>query len=84
MEPEHQQRARGDEFRGIDRQDCVSVHIHPDWGDDSPANGNSPFTYGIPYNIVHGNSTTKISVVIDDYASQSDIVPGADSDECGD
>lgn len=52
----------------------VSVHIHPDWGDDSPANGNSPL-YGIPYNVAHGNSTTKVTVVIDDYAGQSDIVP---------
>src|SRR5450432_3604353 len=30
-----------------------SVKIHPDWGNDSPSNGNSPL-YGIPYNVVHG------------------------------
>src|SRR5580700_11974862 len=51
-----------------------STKIHPDWGDDSPTNGTNPL-YGIPYNIVHGNSTAKISVIIDNYASQSDIVP---------
>ena len=51
-----------------------AVKIHPDWGADSPTNGTSPL-YGIPYNIVHGNSTAKISVIIDDYPSESDIVP---------
>ena len=51
-----------------------SVKIHPDWGADSPTNGTSPL-YGIPYNIVHGNSTAKISVIIDDYPGESDIVP---------
>src|SRR5207249_2604240 len=29
-----------------------SVRVHPDWGEDSPANGNSPL-YGIPFNVVH-------------------------------
>jgi hypothetical protein len=51
-----------------------SVHIHPDWGEDNPTNGASPL-YGIPYNVVHGNSTTKISVIIDNYPGESDIVP---------
>lgn len=51
-----------------------SIHIHPDWGADSPTNGTSPL-YGIPYNVVHGNSTTKISVTIDNYPGESDIVP---------
>ncbi|HUA65256.1 MAG TPA: IPT/TIG domain-containing protein [Alphaproteobacteria bacterium] len=51
-----------------------TTKIHPDWGADSPTNGTSPL-YGIPYNIVHGNSTSKISVVIDDYSNESDIVP---------
>ena len=51
-----------------------TVHIHPDWGNDSPTNGASPL-YGIPYNVVHGNSTAKINVVIDNYASESDLVP---------
>ena len=51
-----------------------SMKIHPDWGTDSPTNGTSPL-YGIPYNVVHGNSTAKISVIIDNYPSESDIVP---------
>ena len=51
-----------------------SVKIHPDWGADSPANGTSPL-YGIPYNVVHGNSTAKINVTIDNYPGESDIVP---------
>ena len=51
-----------------------STKIHPDWGADSTANGTSPL-YGIPYNVVHGNSTPKVSVIIDDYPSESDIVP---------
>ena len=51
-----------------------STKIHPDWGDDSPANGTSPL-YGIPYNVVHGNTTAKVSVIIDDYPGESDIVP---------
>ena len=44
--------------------------FHPDFGQDSRA-GNP--LYGIPYNVVHGNSTPKVHVVIDAYASQSDI-----------
>lgn len=51
-----------------------SVHIHPDWGADSPTNTGSPL-YGIPYNVVHGNSTAKINVIIDNYPGESDIVP---------
>ncbi len=51
-----------------------SIKIHPDWGTDSPANGTSPL-YGIPYNVVHGNSIAKVNVIIDDYPSESDIVP---------
>jgi hypothetical protein len=50
-----------------------STHIHPDWGEDNPVNGSSPL-YGIPYNVVHGNSTTKINVVIDNYPGESDVV----------
>src|SRR5262245_46750533 len=37
--------------------------IHPDFGQDDRAAGAD--LYGIPYNIVHGNSTPKVSVVID-------------------
>lgn len=51
-----------------------SIHIHPDWGDDSPTNGTSAL-YGIPYNVVHGNTTAKINVTIDNYPSESDLVP---------
>ncbi|HLX70411.1 MAG TPA: IPT/TIG domain-containing protein [Verrucomicrobiae bacterium] len=50
-----------------------SVHIHPDWGADNPVNGTDPL-YGIPYNVVHGNSTAKISVIIDNYPGESDVV----------
>lgn len=44
--------------------------FHPDFGQDYRV-GNG--LYGIPYNVVHGNSTPKIQVVIDAYADQSDI-----------
>ena len=50
-----------------------AVTIHPDWGEDSMANGSSPL-YGIPYNVVHGNSTAKVNVVIDNYPGESDNV----------
>jgi hypothetical protein len=51
-----------------------SIKIHPDWGDDSASNGNSPL-YGIPYNVVHGNTAPKVNVVIDNYPGESDIKP---------
>src|SRR5262249_21760164 len=47
---------------------------HPDWGEDSASNGSSPL-YGIPYNVVHGNSTAKVNVIIDNYPGESDLVP---------
>src|SRR5438445_2192763 len=40
-----------------------TIKIHPDWGDDNPANGSAAL-YGIPFNVVHGNSTAKVNVVI--------------------
>jgi hypothetical protein len=46
--------------------------IHPDFGQDTNTNGD---LYGIPYNVVHGNSTPKVTVVIDAYASESDVAP---------
>jgi hypothetical protein len=54
----------------------TSIKIHPDWGEDSSSNGASPL-YGIPYNVVHGNSpgVTKVNVIIDNYPGESDIVP---------
>src|SRR5215469_2843899 len=51
-----------------------ATKIHPDWGTDNPSDGASPL-YGIPYNVVHGNSMPKTSVIIDDYPGESDIVP---------
>lgn len=51
-----------------------TVGIHPDWGEDSVANGNDPL-YGIPYNVVRGSSMTKINVIIDNYPDESDLVP---------
>jgi len=51
-----------------------SIGIHPDWGEDSASNGNSPL-YGIPFNVVHGNSTRPVNVVIDNYPSESDVLP---------
>ncbi len=51
-----------------------SIKIHPDWGEDSTANGSSPL-YGIPFNVVHGNTTAKVNVIIDNYPGESDIVP---------
>ncbi len=50
-----------------------STKIHPDWGTDNPTNGTSPL-YGIPYNVAHGNSTAKVSVKIDNYPGESDII----------
>jgi hypothetical protein len=52
----------------------TSINVHPDWGDDRASNGNSPL-YGIPVNVVHGNSTAKVNVIIDNYPGESDIVP---------
>jgi protocatechuate 3,4-dioxygenase beta subunit len=52
----------------------ASTRLTPNWGADNPDNGSSPL-YGIPYNVVHGNSTGKVSVIIDNYPDESDIVP---------
>src|SRR6516165_6298487 len=45
--------------------------LHPDFGQDSRTSND---LYGIPYNVVHGNSTARTSVIIDNYASESDVV----------
>jgi hypothetical protein len=45
--------------------------FHPDFGQDAQLAGTA--LYGIPYNVVHGNSTTKIQVVIDAYPGESDV-----------
>src|SRR5262245_44026087 len=44
--------------------------LHPDFGQD--AQGANPL-YGIPYNVVHGNSQARLHVVIDAYPGESDI-----------
>lgn len=44
--------------------------LHPDFGQDAHS---SSALYGIPYNVVHGNSTPKVSVVIDAYPGESDL-----------
>ncbi|HKB41783.1 MAG TPA: IPT/TIG domain-containing protein [Gemmataceae bacterium] len=50
------------------------TRITPYWYRDNPADGTFPL-YGIPYNVVHGNSTAKVSVVVDNFPSESDLVP---------
>src|SRR5271169_4047548 len=59
-----------------------TIHIHPDWGDDNPANGSSPL-YGIPFNVVHGNTTAKINVIIDNYPGESDFQNGPNPNGAG-
>ncbi len=44
--------------------------LHPDFGQDSQSSND---LYGIPYNVVHGNSVSKVQVVIDAYPDESDI-----------
>jgi hypothetical protein len=46
--------------------------FHPDFGQDYRTGVD---LYGIPYNVVHGNATPRTGVVIDAYASESDVVP---------
>jgi hypothetical protein len=46
-------------------------HLHPDFGQDYGTGD----LYGIPYNVVHGNSTPRVAFVIDAYADESDVVP---------
>src|SRR5437588_438238 len=44
--------------------------LHPDFG--QVTGGDNPL-YGIPFNIVHGNSQAKVHVVIDAYPGESDL-----------
>lgn len=44
--------------------------LHPDFGQDTQSA--NPL-YGIPYNVVHGNSTPKVHVAIDAYPDESDL-----------
>jgi hypothetical protein len=46
--------------------------LHPDFGQNY---NTSADLYGIPYNVVHGNSTAKTNVVIDAYPDESDLLP---------
>ena len=46
--------------------------LHPDFGQNDRA---AQDLFGIPINIVHGNSVPKTSVIIDDFADESDIAP---------
>ncbi|QEH31571.1 IPT/TIG domain protein [Aquisphaera giovannonii] len=45
--------------------------FHPDFGQDS--RGGNPL-YGIPFNVVHGNSQPKVRVVVDGYPDESDLM----------
>ncbi|MFO0863741.1 MAG: IPT/TIG domain-containing protein [Gemmataceae bacterium] len=45
--------------------------LHPDFGQFY---GGTNDLYGIPYNIVHSNSMARVSVVIDGYPDESDIL----------
>jgi hypothetical protein len=44
--------------------------LHPDFGQDYR---DSSDLYGIPFNVVHGNTTPHLNVVIDAYSDESDI-----------
>ncbi len=44
--------------------------LHPDFGQDVKGSND---LYGIPYNVVHGNSAAKAHVVIDAYVDESDL-----------
>ncbi|QJW99065.1 beta strand repeat-containing protein [Frigoriglobus tundricola] len=52
----------------------AAISIHPDLGADSASNGNA-LLYGIPINVVHGNSVSKVNVAINGYPSESDPLP---------
>lgn len=45
--------------------------LHPDFGQNYHDGSD---LYGIPYNVVHGNSTQRTSVVIDAYSDESDLL----------
>src|SRR4051794_32638048 len=44
--------------------------FHPDFGQDSQSS--NPL-YGIPFNVVHGNTQPKVHVVVDAYPDESDL-----------
>src|SRR5262249_27469884 len=45
--------------------------FHPDFGQDTHS---SDPLYGIPFNVVHGNSVPKVHVVVDGYPDESDLM----------
>lgn len=47
-------------------------HLHPDFGQDQRLANTD--LYGIPYNVVHGNTTPKVHVVVDLYPGESDLL----------
>ncbi|MDB6057344.1 MAG: hypothetical protein JWO95_1188, partial [Verrucomicrobiales bacterium] len=47
-------------------------HLHPDFAQDQRLSNTD--LYGIPYNVVHGNSTPKVHVVINLYSNDSDLI----------
>jgi hypothetical protein len=50
----------------------ASTRLTPNWTAADPSLGSSPL-YGFPFNVVHGNSTAKVNVIIDNYPGESDI-----------
>jgi autotransporter passenger strand-loop-strand repeat protein len=51
----------------------TSTRLTPNWGADNSASSNP--LYGMPINIVHGNSTATVNVLIDNYPGESDVTP---------
>lgn len=53
-----------------------TIHIHPDLYQVNTQYGPNSQLYGIPFNVVHGNSPPQtINVIIDNYPGDSDIAP---------
>src|SRR5262245_19679990 len=50
-----------------------SISVHPDWGMDDPSNVGWNL-YGIPVNIVHGNTAPRVNFVVDNYPTESDLL----------
>jgi autotransporter passenger strand-loop-strand repeat protein len=50
----------------------ASTRLTPNWGAADPTSSNP--LYGMPINIVHGNSTARVNVIIDNYPGESDLV----------
>ncbi len=46
--------------------------FHPDFGQDTKTA--NPL-YGIPFNVVHGNSVAKVGIAVDAYPGESDLLP---------